>query len=94
MRAEKQPEAELCFALQVLPLAEDAHIFFELSMAPTFGQNARAGSAQSIEMRPEYEMDLSRTHGDAGDQILLDSFGYATPGRLVGTESSLRVLGI
>jgi hypothetical protein len=62
MRAEKQSGAESLFALQVLPLAEDAHIFFEPSMAPTFGQNARTGSAQSIEVRSENELDLSRVN--------------------------------
>jgi beta-galactosidase len=47
------------FDLQVLPLAKNARIFFEPGLAPAFHENGQAGSLQSIEVRPEYELDLS-----------------------------------
>jgi hypothetical protein len=46
------------FRLQVLPLSSKAPIFFEPGTAPSLGMNGRAGSLQSIEALPEYEMDL------------------------------------
>jgi len=46
------------FRLQVLPLSNKAPIFFEPGIAPGFGRDGQAGSVQSIEALPEYEMDL------------------------------------
>lgn len=47
------------FDLQVLPLAKSARIFFEPGLAPAFHENGQAGSLQSIEVRPEYELNFS-----------------------------------
>ena len=46
------------FTLEILPLNEKAHIFFEPRFAPRFDSNGQAGSLQSIEAIPEYEIDL------------------------------------
>jgi hypothetical protein len=46
------------FKLQVLPLNGKAPIFFEPGMAPSPGVDGQAGSLQSIEALPEYELDL------------------------------------
>lgn len=48
------------FSLQVLPLRQQAPIFFEPGMKPRFGKNGQAGTLASIEALPEYEVDLSR----------------------------------
>jgi hypothetical protein len=47
------------FTLQVLPLSAKAPIFFEPGMKPAMDKNGQAGSLQSIEAIPEYELDLS-----------------------------------
>jgi hypothetical protein len=47
------------FTLQVLPLDQQAPIFFDKGMAPAMDKNGQAGSMQSIEAFPEYELDLS-----------------------------------
>ncbi len=52
--------APATFVLQVLPLSQQAHIFFEPGKEPRFSSNGQAGSLDSIEALPEYEVDLSR----------------------------------
>ncbi len=46
------------FTLKILPLNENAPIFFEPGMSPAFGKDGQAGSLQSIQALPEYEVDL------------------------------------
>ena len=47
------------FTLDILPLNEKAPIFFEPGFAPTFDSSGgQAGSLQSIEAIPEYEIEL------------------------------------
>jgi len=53
-------ESGSVFDLQVMPLASGARIFFEPGMAPRFDEKGQAGSMQSIQVRPEYEVDLTR----------------------------------
>jgi hypothetical protein len=48
------------FTLQVLPLSQKAPIFFEPGMRPSFVRDGQAGSLDSVEALPEYEVDLSR----------------------------------
>ena len=48
------------FSLQVLPLSQQAPIFFEPGMQPRFGTDGQAGALNSVEALPEYEVDLSR----------------------------------
>ncbi len=47
------------FTLQVLPLQQKAPIFFEPGFAPVFDKNGQAGSLQSVQALPEYQLDLS-----------------------------------
>jgi hypothetical protein len=47
------------FSLQVLPLSKDAPIFFDEGRAPAMGKDGQAGSLQSIEALPEFEIDLA-----------------------------------
>jgi len=49
------------FTLQVLPLDQRAHIFFEPGSSPAFGKDGQAGSLQTVEALPEYELHLSLT---------------------------------
>ncbi len=52
--------APAAFSLQVLPLSRQAPIFFEPGLQPTFGPDSQAGALDSIELLPEYEVDLSK----------------------------------
>ncbi len=52
--------ASATFSLQVLPLSQQAPIFFEPGKKPKFGGNGQAGALDSVEALPEYEVDLSR----------------------------------
>lgn len=52
------PASAGTFTFQVLPLKENARIFFEPGMAPRIGKEGQAGSLQSIEAFPEYETRL------------------------------------
>ena len=52
------PAAE-AFTLQVLPLQQKAPIFFEPGFAPKFDKDGQAGSLQSVEALPEYQIELS-----------------------------------
>lgn len=52
--------APAAFSLQVLPLSRQAPIFFEPGLQPSFGTDNQAGVMNSIEVIPEYEVDLSR----------------------------------
>jgi len=47
------------FTLQVLPLSKEAPIFFDEGKAPTMENDGQAGSLQSIDAIPEYELDLA-----------------------------------
>ncbi len=47
------------FTLQVLPLQQKAPIFFEPGFAPKFDKDGQAGSVQSVEALPEYQLELS-----------------------------------
>jgi hypothetical protein len=47
------------FTLRILPLSEKAPIFFEPGMSPSFGKNGQSGSLQSVDVLPEYEVDVS-----------------------------------
>lgn len=47
------------FKLQILPLTEKAPIFFEPGKAPAFDRAGQAGSLQSVEALPEYEMTVA-----------------------------------
>jgi hypothetical protein len=47
------------FTLQVLPLSKEAPIFFDSGRAPAMGKDGQAGSLQSIQALPEYEIDLA-----------------------------------
>jgi len=47
------------FTLQVLPLRQNAPIFFEPGFAPKFSQDGQAGTLQSVEAVPEYQLELS-----------------------------------
>jgi hypothetical protein len=46
------------FTLQILPLGNDTPIFFEPGAAPARDKGGKAGSLQSIQAIPEYELDL------------------------------------
>jgi hypothetical protein len=48
------------FLLQVLPLGQQAPIFFEPGKKPRFDKDGQAGALDSVEALPEYEVDLSR----------------------------------
>jgi hypothetical protein len=48
------------FSLQILPLNRQAPIFFEPGMQPRFDKDGQAGTLDSVEALPEYEVDLSR----------------------------------
>jgi hypothetical protein len=48
------------FSLQILPLSQKAPIFFEPGKKPMFGKDGQAGTLDSVEALPEYEVDLSR----------------------------------
>ena len=48
------------FFLQVLPLSQQASIFFEPGKKPRFNKDGQAGALDSVEALPEYEVDLSR----------------------------------
>ena len=48
------------FSLQILPLSRKAPIFFEPGKQPRFNKNGQAGSLDSVEAIPEYQVDLSR----------------------------------
>ncbi len=52
--------ASATFSLQILPLCQQAHIFFEPGMNPRFDKNGQAGALDAVEALPEYEVDLSR----------------------------------
>jgi hypothetical protein len=52
--------ASATFSLQVLPLSQKAPIFFEPGKQPRFGRDGQAGDLDSVEVLPEYEVDLSR----------------------------------
>jgi hypothetical protein len=52
--------ASATFLLQVLPLCQQAHIFFEPGKKPRFNSDGQAGVLDSVEALPEYEVDLSR----------------------------------
>jgi len=47
------------FTLQVLPLSKETPIFFDKGMAPAMDKDGQAGSLQSIDALPEYEIDLT-----------------------------------
>jgi len=47
------------FTLQLLPLSEKAPIFFEPGTKPVMGKYGQAGSLQSVDLIPEYEVDIS-----------------------------------
>jgi hypothetical protein len=48
------------FSLQVLPLSQKAPIFFEPGKQPRFSRDGQAGTLDSVEALPEYQVDLSR----------------------------------
>jgi hypothetical protein len=52
--------ASATFSLQVLPLSQQASIFFEPGKKPKFGSNGQVGALDSVEALPEYEVDLPR----------------------------------
>jgi hypothetical protein len=52
--------ASRTFSLQILPLSQTAHIFFEPGKQPKFGRDGQAGALNSVEALPEYEVDLTR----------------------------------
>lgn len=52
--------APATFQLQVLPLSQQAPIFFEPGMRPNFGSNGQAGTLDSVQALPEYEVELSK----------------------------------
>ncbi|MGA2351143.1 MAG: beta-galactosidase [Terracidiphilus sp.] len=47
------------FTLQVLPLSQQSPVVFDPGKSPAMGTDGQAGSLQSVEAIPEYEMDLS-----------------------------------
>jgi len=52
-------ETSQAFTLQLLPLSKDAPVIFDEGRAPVLGKDAEAGSLQSIEALPEYQLDLT-----------------------------------
>jgi len=47
------------FTLQVLPLSKDSPVVFDNGKAPAMDKDGQAGSLQSIQALPEYEIDLT-----------------------------------
>jgi hypothetical protein len=45
--------------LQVLPLSKEAPIFFDNGKSPALGKDGQAGSLQSIQALPEYEIEMA-----------------------------------
>jgi hypothetical protein len=54
--------ASATFSLQVLPLSQKAPIFFEPGKQPRFGRQGQAGALDSVEILPEYEVELGPAH--------------------------------
>ena len=52
--------APATFTLQVLPLSQQAPIFFDPGKQPKFSSDGQVGELESVEALPEYEIDLSR----------------------------------
>ena len=52
--------ASRTFSLQVLPLSRKAPIFFEPGKQPRFGRDGQAGGIDSVEVLPEYQVELSK----------------------------------
>jgi hypothetical protein len=47
------------FTLQVLPLSKDAPVVFDNGKAPAIDNSGQAGSLQSVQALPEYQLDLA-----------------------------------
>jgi hypothetical protein len=52
-------EPSRAFTLQLLPLGKDAPVVFDENRKPVIGQDGQAGSLQSIEALPEYQLGLT-----------------------------------
>ncbi|MGD0680745.1 MAG: beta-galactosidase [Terracidiphilus sp.] len=59
--------ASRSFSLQILPLSQTAPIFFEPGKHPMFGIDGQAGTLNSVEALPEYEVELSRIYVAKGE---------------------------